>query len=191
MTRRDLGLWQVQGERELLDASPFLKVSAQRVALPDGRIVENFYQIAMPDFACIFAESHDGRAMILRSYRHGARRVCLTTPGGHLVPGEAPLSGARRELLEETGCQAAEWRLLGSFITNANHRCQTAHFFHATGCRKVAEPNSGDLEETELLLMTREEVLVAARAGEFPFVTVMALLGLALGPGLARAEQGS
>ncbi len=61
MSKRDLRKWKVRGERELLDASPFLKVSAQRIELPDGRIVENFYQLAMPDFASIFAETEDGR----------------------------------------------------------------------------------------------------------------------------------
>ena len=84
------------GETELLDASPFLKVSSQRIELPDGRVVDNFYQLAMPDFAAILAETEDGRIVILRCYRHGARRICLTVPGGHLAPGEAPLAAARR-----------------------------------------------------------------------------------------------
>ena len=107
MSKRDLRKWEVRGERELLDASPFLKVSAQRIELPDGRIVENFYQLAMPDFASIFAETEDGRILVLRAYRHGAKRICLAAPGGHLSPGEAPLAAAKRELLEETGYQAA------------------------------------------------------------------------------------
>ncbi len=185
MSKRDLRKWEVRGERELLDASPFLKVSAQRIELPDGRVVENFYQLAMPDFASIFAETEDGRILVLRAYRHGAKRVCLAAPGGHLSPGEAPLAAAKRELLEETGYEAALWQPLGSFITNANHRCQTAHFFRASGCRKVAAANSGDLEETELVLMSRAQVIAAFKAGEFPFVSQVALFGLAFGAALA------
>ena len=186
MSKQELREWKVLRETELLDASPFLKVSSQRLELPDGRIVDNFYQLAMPDFAAILAETEDGRIVILRCYRHGARRICLTVPGGHLAPGEAPLLAARRELLEETGYAAAEWRPLGSFVTNANHRCQTAYFFHARGCRAVAAPNSGDLEETEILLMSRAELIAAFRAGDFPFVSVVALFGLAFGTALAE-----
>jgi len=187
MSKPDLRPWQVLGERALYDASPFIKMSAQRIALPDGRVVEDFYQLAMPDFAAIYAETGDGRVVLMRCYRHGARRVCLTTPGGHLSPGEAPLEAAKRELLEETGYEAAAWQPLGSFITNANHRCQTAYFFRASGCRQVAEPDSGDLEEAELLLLTRAETLQAFHAGEFPFVSQVALFGLALAlvPGAA------
>ena len=43
--------WEVLGSRELLDASPYLKVRAETVRLPDGRTVENFYQLDQPDFA--------------------------------------------------------------------------------------------------------------------------------------------
>ena len=187
MSKPDLRPWKVRGETELLDASPFLKVSAQRIELPDGRIIDNFYQLAMPDFAAILAESEDGRIVVLRCYRHGVRRVCLTVPGGHLAPGEDPLAAAKRELLEETGYEGHEWHSLGQFVTNANHRCQTAHFFRARGCRKVRAASSGDLEESEVLLMRRAEVLAAFRAGEFPFVSLVALFGLALDGELAAS----
>ncbi len=181
MSKRDLGHWTVLSERELFDASPFIRVSAQRVALPGGRVVDDFYQLAMPDFACIFAETEDGRILLLRGYRHGARRICLSAPGGHLSPGEAPLAAAQRELLEETGYAGASWQPLGSFITNANHRCQIAHFFRAAGCRQVATADSGDLEETELVLVSRAQLLAALKTGEIPFVSQIALFGLALG----------
>jgi len=186
MSKEDLREWKVLRETQLLDASPFLKVSSQRIELPDGRVVDDFYQLEMPDFAAILAETEDGRIVVLRCYRHGAKRICLTVPGGHLARGEAPLVAARRELLEETGYEAKEWRPLGSFITNANHRCQTAHFFHARGCRAVAAPDSGDLEETEILLLSRAELIAAFRAGDFPFVSLAALFGLALGTALAE-----
>jgi ADP-ribose pyrophosphatase len=183
MSGRERGLWKVISETPLYDASPFIRLSAQCVELPDGRRIERYYQLKMPDIASVYAETPDGRIVVLRSYRHGVRRICLGVPGGHIDEGEAPLEAARRELREETGYEAAEWRLLGSYITNANHRCQTAYYFKATGCRPVAAPDSGDLEDSEVVVLTRDELLAALRGGEFPFVSQVALFALAFGYG--------
>lgn len=177
--------WTVLAEEPLLSCPPFIDVSRQRIALPDGRTVENYYQVRMPDFAVVCPVLEDGRFLMQRSYRHGPRRVCLNFPGGHLAPGEPALDGAKRELLEETGYAAGEWQDLGAFVTNANHRCQTAHFFRATGCKPIATPDSGDLEELEHLVMTYDEVTAAIRNGEFALVTQVALFSLATHPAFA------
>jgi len=90
---------------------------------------------------------------------------CLPDPPRRrLDPCEAPLDGAKRELREETGYEAARWKGLGSFMVNANYGCGTAHFFAAEGARKTAEVNSDDLEHTELVLLSREELLAALDA---------------------------
>jgi ADP-ribose pyrophosphatase len=175
--------WTVLSEQHLLSCAPFIEVSKQTVQLPNGRTVENFYQLKMPDFAVMIPEMEDGRFLLLRSYRHGPQRTCLNFPGGHLNDdGEPPLEAAKRELMEETGCVAAEWQALGSFQTNANHRCQTAHFFKARGCRKVAEANSGDLEDTEEVLMTLADIEQAIKRGEFALTTQVAAFALATHP---------
>jgi ADP-ribose pyrophosphatase len=179
--------WTVLSERHLLSCSPFIEVSAQTVELPNGRTVENFYQLKMPDFAVMIPEMEDRRFLLLRSYRHGPRRTCLNFPGGHLTSSdELPLEAAKRELMEETGCVAREWHSLGSFVTNANHRCQTAHFFKALGCKRMAAPDSGDLEETEEVLMTMDEITVAIRNGEFALTTQVAAFALATHPAFAK-----
>jgi hypothetical protein len=60
------------------------------------------------------------------------------------------------------------------------------YFFRATGCRAVATPDSGDLEDTELVLLEPAALLGAAQRGEFPFVGQVAMISLALRPELFR-----
>jgi ADP-ribose pyrophosphatase len=72
--------WTVISSREVLDASPFLKVRVETIELPDGRRIPDYYQLEMPSFACIFAETIDGRVIVYRQYRHGTRRVGLVLP---------------------------------------------------------------------------------------------------------------
>jgi ADP-ribose pyrophosphatase len=87
---REPGSWTVLSSRHLPDASPFLKVRVETIRLPDGRCIPDYYQLDMPSFACILAETADGRAIVYKQYRHGSRRTGLVFPGGHLEPDEAP-----------------------------------------------------------------------------------------------------
>lgn len=170
--------WTVLDNRTLFDAEPFLTLRVETVELPDGRRIDDYYQFDMPSFACILAETEDGRIITYRQYRHGPRRVGLVFPGGHLLPGEAPMTAAKRELLEETGMEAASWTDLGSYMVNANQGGPWSHMFHATGCRHVAEPLSDDLEDTEILFLTRGELLAAIGRGEMHLLTQIALISM-------------
>jgi ADP-ribose pyrophosphatase len=136
-------LWTVISSRDVLDASPFLKVRVETIELPGGRHIPDYYQLEMPSFACIFAETVDGLIIAYRQYRHGTRRVGLVFPGGHLEDGEDPREAARRELLEETGFEANAWAYLGGFAVNANQGGPVSYMFHATGCLRQ-RPAIGD-----------------------------------------------
>lgn len=177
--RKKLENWTVKKSETLFAAPPYLEVRAERVALPDGREVTDFYQIDVPPFVCIFAENGEGRILVIRQYKHGARQVSMTFPGGTINYGEAPLDAAKRELREETGFEAANWLFLGDYVINANQGCGRAHLFVARGCRQVCAPDSGDLEEMDVMTLTRSEILLAAAHGEFQLLNQIALYSLA------------
>jgi ADP-ribose pyrophosphatase len=92
-------------------------------------------------------------------------------PGGHLEDGEAAYQAAQRELLEETGFEASAWTYLGGFVVNANQGAAVSHMFHATGCRQIASPQSDDLEASEILLLTRDQLLAAIGRAEIHILT--------------------
>lgn len=178
--------WQVLESRDLHIAEPWLRLSVQRIRLPDGRTVDEFYRIALPDYAVVVATTDDGRFVMERSYKHGPGCAIVCLPAGVLHDGEDPLAGAQRELLEETGYAAPEWRSLGSFTVNGNYGCGRAHLYRATSARKVAEPDSGDLEEIHVELMTSDQVAAAGRAGEIGLLSSAAAIALATNPFFAE-----
>jgi ADP-ribose pyrophosphatase len=162
-----------------------VRLWADEVRLPDGRVVEGFFTIDMPDYGVVVALTPDGRVVVGRNYKHGPRRVCLNLPAGYVEQDEDPLAAARRELLEETGYVAQEWVSLGSFTNDGNRGCGAGHLFLARQAQKVAEPDAGDLEEMEIGLMGLDEVIEAVRRGD------VAVLSVATAIGLAVAAQGS
>lgn len=186
MSGKRLALWTTLASDLELDAHPRLRVWRQRVGLPDGRQVDDFWRIEVPDYAMMAVFTADGRLIFERHYRHGVGAVTLTLPAGGLEAGEDPLAAAKRELLEETGHQASEWKSLGGYVLGANGHFCRGHLFLARGAVKVAEPNSGDLEETELVYLTPAEALTALKNGEIAVMSCAATLSLALLEGCDR-----
>jgi ADP-ribose pyrophosphatase len=108
-------------------------------------------------------------------------------PGGHLEDGEEPRDAARRELLEETGFEAEAWTYLGGDVVNANRGGAMSHMFHATGCRRTASPRSDDLEDSEILLLARDELLAAIGRGDIHILTQFALVSMVWQNEIAKA----
>jgi ADP-ribose pyrophosphatase len=174
-----LQLWKTLNREPLFSGGPIKEIARETVLLPDGRVIPDYYTAVMGDYAIVYALTQGGNVLILRQYKHGPRRVCLTFPGGHVDPGENPADGIVRELLEETGYRAGRWTPLGSFVANANQACNTAHLFRADGCWRDRDPEPGDLEEMELLEMTPADLLRPERFAEMAVLPYVALALLA------------
>jgi ADP-ribose pyrophosphatase len=184
MKKCTLAPWKVLKSRPIYSAPPWVKLSVHRVQLPNGQVVEDYHRLRLPDYSAVVGYTPQRRIILQRLYKHGIGKVSLILPGGLIEPGEKPIQSAKRELLEETGYIATNWRSLGRFTANANYGCGTAHMFLAEKARKVAEPVSGDLEEMEIVLMTEKEVIHAIRDGEMLALGAVAAVALAMIPEL-------
>lgn len=180
MTTHTFAPWQTLSRRTVLDSGKFLRVEYHTVALPDGRVIEPWPWVITPDFVNIVAVTADERYVCFRQNKYAIEGTSLAVVGGYLEPGEEPLAAAQRELREESGYEAADWVQLAAFPVDANRGAGNAHFFLARGARRVAEPIVDDLEEQELLLLTRGEVAAALAAGEVKTLPWAAVLALAL-----------
>ena len=175
----DLKPWKILRTRVLLKREPWLRVLADDVELPDGRVVEDYLRLEELDFVAIVAIRAAGDVAILRCYKHGLGTIDEQLPAGYIEGGENPLKTAKRELLEETGCVADDWLALGRFVISGNRGINTAHVFLANDCRQIASPEPGDLEEQELLWIAQDALRRRLAAGDFQQILTVACLGLA------------
>lgn len=171
--------WKTLHRQVLLDRAPWLKVLADDVELPNGRRVDGYLRLETRDHVVVVPLTTQGDVVLLRSYKRGPDAIDLQPPAGIIEPGERPQAAAERELHEETGYAASAWTPLGIFVLAGNIGAGWAHLFLAQGCRAVAEPASGDLEDQEIVLLPIEEARRQWRGGEFLQLGSVAALGLA------------
>jgi ADP-ribose pyrophosphatase len=171
--------WRILSRRVLLERPPWFTVGAQDVELPNGEVLHDFNWIMMRSFAIVVPLLDGDRTLMLRSFKLGVSAVSLSLPAGYLEEGEEPLSGAKRELREETGHEAPEWISLGRFVVDGNYGSGFMNAFIAKGAAKVCEPDSGDHEEQELLVMPFGDAITKLRGGEVAQLSTAAALGLA------------
>lgn len=181
--------WIIETETPLLSREPWFSVIQDSVKLPDGKIVPDFYRIKMPHYTGVFAMTENSKILLLKCYQHSVGNVTLTVPGGMLALGEDSISGIQRELLEETGYVGRGWRKLGTFLGNAVRGCGTYHLFFAEGLRAEKEPDSGDLEEMEIVFWDIEQVEEGIVGGQFCSLGVISILLLGLRELKSRGKQ--
>ena len=172
--------WKTLSRKTILDKGKFLRVEDHTIELPDGRIIEDWPWIITPDYANVLAVTPEGNYLIFRQTKYSVDGPSLAPVGGYIEPGEKPLAAARRELLEETGFTAENWVSLGSFPIDGNRGAGVAHYFLATDAQEVAAIDADDLEEQELLLLSKDELIEALKAGEFKLLPWMGIVALAL-----------
>jgi ADP-ribose pyrophosphatase len=121
------------------------RVRVETFRYEDGSTAEREI-VAHPGAVAIVAHD-DEHLWLVRQPREavGEPRL-LELPAGKLdVEGEAPLECAKRELVEEVGKAAREWRELKSFYTSPGFAAERVTVFEATGLTDAEfEP---DLEE--------------------------------------------
>lgn len=151
---------------EYIIKRPWLTARRDKIELPDGRIIPEFYVLEYPEWVNVIAITTDGKFVMERQYRYAADSTNYEIPCGVMEQGETPLEAAMRELKEETGYGGGQWRELMCISANPTSMTNMTHCFVATGVEKVSDQHMDATEELEVHLLSRDEVLALLRNNE-------------------------
>lgn len=124
-----------------------------------------FEKIKRPDTVVVFPVLEDGSILLTEQEQPGKPKF-IGGCGGRIEEGEDVLQAAKRECLEETGYEAAEW-----ILWKAEHPASkidwVVYFFIAKGCRKSGKQNLDGGEKIELKHVSFDEFLQIGRDRRF------------------------
>lgn len=172
--------WKTKARKTVLDQRPWLFVENHTVELPGGRLISDWPWIITPDYINVVAVTADEHFLCFRQVKYAVEGTTLSIVGGFVEEGEEPIRAARRELLEETGYESTDWTPLGSYRVDPNRGVATGHLYLARQARYVTPRSADDLEEQELILLTRSEIETALARGEFKVLAWAASVAFAL-----------
>ncbi|MUL85351.1 MULTISPECIES: NUDIX hydrolase [unclassified Mycolicibacterium] len=121
------------------------------VSMPGGgsarrEVVEHYGAVA------VVALDEDRNVVLVYQYRHPLGRRLWELPAGLLdLGGEPPEVTAARELKEEVGLAAAQWRVLVDLDSTPGFSDESVRVFLATGLTDVGRPEA-EHEEADLMV---------------------------------------
>jgi len=162
---RDL-TWKILSSKYVYK-NKWFHARADSCLLPDGRIIEPYFVVELPDFCNIMIVTKEERVVLVRQYRYPIRQTTLELAGGVIEKNETPVNAALREMQEETGYTSNEVEYLYKAAANPALNINTAYFFLAKNATKTTSTNFDALEDIDVVNFSKEEFIQLLTENKF------------------------
>ncbi|HEY84123.1 MAG TPA: NUDIX hydrolase [Chloroflexi bacterium] len=132
--------------RTVIYENPWVNLYADKVRFPDGRTIEKHHILEFEKEAvAVLVENIRGEILFVHAYRYTTGSIEWEIPAGGVDSGEDIIQAAKREALEETGCQTADHQLLYTYhpMNGISNKV-----FHIVKARATTE--SGEFDRNEV-----------------------------------------
>jgi ADP-ribose pyrophosphatase len=127
------------------------RVRVDKFIHPDGSTVTREV-VGHPGAVAIVPYDEQHMFMVRQPREAVGEEALLELPAGKLdVPGESPLECAKRELAEEIGKAASEWRELKRFFTTPGFADEEVTLYLATGLEDASVEPADEEERLEIV----------------------------------------
>ncbi len=158
--------WKVLESQKLLSKGTWMNLRQERVQLPSGAIVPEWFVLEFPNWVNVIAITKDGRFVMEDQYRHALGQTNYELVAGVIDEGETPLEAAKRELYEETGFGGGEWELFMTLSPNPTNHTNLSFTFLAKGVEQLSGQHLEETEDIHVDIFTQEEVAELLESGQ-------------------------
>jgi ADP-ribose pyrophosphatase len=125
----------------------------------------------------IASQTASGHVLLVKQYRYSIDMEILELPAGRIEKGEDPFPAAKRELTEETGYEAQNWRELSRMYSAPGFCNEVLYLYHATDLVFKGKKLDFD-EETEVVEISLDEAWLMISDGRIRDAKTIAGLGM-------------
>jgi 8-oxo-dGDP phosphatase len=157
--------WPVVSSAELL-RTRLIAVRSDKVRMPDNHVAEREV-VLHPGAVAVLALDETDQVLLIRQYRHPVGRLLWEIPAGlRDVAGEDPWATAQRELLEEAGYRARDWRVLADYFSSPGFTNERLRVYLARDLELVPQAERDFVPEGEEAFLLTSWLPLEAAVGK-------------------------
>ena len=163
---------------ETVHDAGFMRMVRDRVRLHNGREAVR-YVVRHCGAAAVVPQFDDGSLLLVHQFRYALGCHTLEIPAGKIDADAGALATARRELREETGYAADDWRQIMRCHSSTGFTDEMLTVFHASGLRRQGPPEPDEHEHMQVVRIGLDEAWKLGQSGQITETrTLYALLWL-------------
>jgi 8-oxo-dGTP pyrophosphatase MutT (NUDIX family) len=157
------GPWQVTSTKQVY-RDEFVELKVDQVVRPDGD-KGKYATVNLKAGVAILAVDAAGEVYLTKQYRYAINAESVEVVSGGIDDDEDPLAAAKKELKEEIGIEAKEWRALGAINMDTSVIFCPLHLYVARGLTETGSEQEGT-EDIRFFKVKLDDAIELVQKGE-------------------------
>lgn len=159
--------------------TPWLAIDKNSYQLPNGKTVDDFYNLIRPDYVEIIALDKNDHLILEKQYHRGIDQIIYNLPAGWVEKDENPKATVQRELKEETGYFAKSIKLMGILDAQPCFCSMKAYVFLVKiEDNKKTNQRLDKTEDLQTIKLPLKKAYQMIKTGQITDMSTIAALGL-------------
>jgi len=157
------GRWQVKRSKEIY-RDEFVQLNVDEVVRPDGKD-GTYATVNLKPGVAILAIDDTGEIYLTKQHRYAIDKESVEVVSGGVDDGEEPLAAAKKELKEEIGIEAKDWRSLGAINMDTSVIFCPLHLYVAKSLTETGTEQEGT-EDIKFFKVKLDRAVEMVQQGE-------------------------